>query len=165
MIAFVWEGSKAVHLIVAITVAYGLIHLLFRPDGDDHRPGRTKSLVSICFMACLLLLSLIQALQDRYEGASKEQDMVSMVLGSIVLALIFGPFFLGLLWYLTRRPSAKVNAAFSNEEDIAVKSDAFSEKSESNQQDEKVRVFDDEVYAEIYKLEEQGNHVDVERGK
>lgn len=165
VIAFVWEGSKAVHLIVAITVACGLIHLVLRPYGDDHRPGRTKSLVSICFMACLLFLSLIQALQDRHESSSNEQDIISLVLGSIVLALMFGPFFLGLLWYLTRRPLVKVNAAASDNEGIAAKNDADSENSESNEKDEKPRVFDDEVYAEIYKLEEQGNQVDVERGK
>jgi hypothetical protein len=163
VIVFLWEGSKALHLIVAITVACGLIHLFLRPYGDDHYPGRTKSLVSICCMASLLFLSLIQVLQDRHESASNEQDIVSMVLGCIVMALMFGPFFLGLLWYLTRRPLVKVNAV-SDKEGI-LPNDAVSEKSESKQPDTKVRVFDDEVYAEIYKLEDQGNQVDVERGK
>ena len=79
------------------------------------------------------------------------------------MALMFGPFFLGLLWYLTRRPLLKVNAV-SDKEGI-LPNDAVSEKSESKQPDTKVRVFDDEVYAEIYKLEDQGNQVDVERGK
>ena len=174
VIVMLWEGSKALHLIVAISVASGLCHLLLRPYGDDHRPGRAKSLVTICFLISLLFLSLIHALQDRHETHPIEKDfvpmaldgVVSFALGCVALAFMFGPFFFGLLWYLIKRPVSRVDAAADIKgADGSAEEAANEAPPEKSEPDEPVRVFDDEVYAEIYKIEDQGSVVDVEMGK
>ena len=167
VIVFLWEGSKALHLIVAITIASGFVHLFLRPYQDGHDPRRAIiSLVTICFMASLAFLSLIQALHDRQGNNSNEQDIVSIVLGCVALALMFGPFFLGMLWHLVKRPFLKVDAASETNGSADAGGKAADETpTEKLEPDERVRVFDDEVYAEIYKMEEQSSQVDVERGK
>jgi len=93
LVIFVWNGTTAMVIVVAIHVVSSLC--LWSHDDDD---DKVRRVVSIILMACLVILPVVPIFHSPWAA----------ILGIAVVVVIFFSVGFGLAWYIViQRPDEK----------------------------------------------------------